>query len=52
MQFVDHWPEHDDVWQTFAAAKVCLLLLCKSGEMYTVTAGGGTQCCTVKISER
>ncbi|XP_077941644.1 WD repeat-containing protein 93 isoform X1 [Gasterosteus aculeatus] len=52
MQFVDHWPEHDDVWQTFIAAKVCLLLLCKSGEMYTVTAGGGTQCCTVKISER
>ncbi|KAM8893945.1 LOW QUALITY PROTEIN: WD repeat-containing protein 93 [Spinachia spinachia] len=52
MQFVDNWPEPADVCQTFAAAKVCLLLLCKSGEMYTVTAGGETQTCTVQLSER
>ncbi|XP_037307051.2 WD repeat-containing protein 93 [Pungitius pungitius] len=52
MQFVDNWPEPADVCQTSTTAKVCLLLLCKSGEMYTVTAGGGTRSCTVQLSER
>ncbi|XP_056269448.1 WD repeat-containing protein 93 isoform X2 [Pseudoliparis swirei] len=55
MQFVDNCPDigpdHDaDVSQTFPAATVCVLLLCKSGATHTVTAGRGTQ--TLQRSER
>ncbi|XP_034382722.1 WD repeat-containing protein 93 isoform X2 [Cyclopterus lumpus] len=52
MQFVENWPEHADVSQTFTTAKVCLMLLCKSGATHTVTAGRGTQSCIVQLSKR
>ncbi|XP_068430859.1 WD repeat-containing protein 93 [Clinocottus analis] len=52
IQFVDYWPERADISQTFTRAKVCLLLLCKSGAIHTVIAARGTQSCTVQLSER
>ncbi|XP_035855216.1 WD repeat-containing protein 93 [Sander lucioperca] len=52
MQFVDYWPDSPDDSLTFTAAKVYLLVLCKSGAMHTVTTGRGAQSCTVQLSER
>ncbi|KAA8596038.1 WD repeat-containing protein 93 isoform X2 [Etheostoma spectabile] len=52
MQFVDYWPESPDDSQTFTAAKVYILVLCKSGATHTVTTGRGAQYCTVQLSER
>lgn len=46
MQFVDYWP------QTFPAADVHLLVMCKSGAIHTVTTGRGTQPCTMLLAER
>ncbi|XP_044056621.1 WD repeat-containing protein 93 isoform X3 [Siniperca chuatsi] len=51
MQFVDYWLSAEDS-QTFTAAKVHLLVLCKSGAIHTVTTGRGTQTCTMQHTER
>ncbi|XP_054476972.1 WD repeat-containing protein 93 [Anoplopoma fimbria] len=52
MHFVDNCPEPADVCKTFTAANVCLLVLCKSGAIHTVTAGRGAQSCSVQLSKR
>ncbi|XP_038556982.1 WD repeat-containing protein 93 isoform X1 [Micropterus salmoides] len=52
MQFVDYWPVSANDSQTFTAAKVHLLVLCKSGAIHTVTTGRGTQSCTMQLTER
>ncbi|KAK5873722.1 hypothetical protein PBY51_018736 [Eleginops maclovinus] len=50
MQFVDLGPESADDSQ--AAATVCLLVLCKSGTIHSVTTGRGAQSCTAQLNER
>ncbi|XP_070818992.1 WD repeat-containing protein 93 [Chaetodon trifascialis] len=52
MQFVDYWPVSADESQTFTAAEVHLLALCKSGAIHAVTTGRGTPSCTMQLSER
>lgn len=52
MQFVDYWPVPADGCQTFPAADVHLLVMCKSGAIHTVTTGRGTQPCTMLLAER
>ncbi|XP_065809137.1 WD repeat-containing protein 93 [Labrus bergylta] len=51
VQLVDYWPESADDLQMFTA-KVQLLVLCKSGVIYSVTTGRGTQSCTMQLTER
>lgn len=52
VQFVDYWAVSADVSQTFAAEKIHLLVLCKSGALHTVTTGRGTQSCTMQLTAR
>ncbi|XP_008298365.1 WD repeat-containing protein 93 [Stegastes partitus] len=52
MQFTDYWSVCADDSEIFTAEKVHLLLLCKSGEIHTVTTGRGTQSCTTQLTER
>nr|XP_046235666.1 WD repeat-containing protein 93 [Scatophagus argus] len=52
MQFVDYWPVSADDPQAFTVAKVNLLVLCKSGTIYTVTTGRGTLSGSVQLTER
>lgn len=52
MQFIDHWPVSADDSQTFAAAKVHLLVSCKSGAIHTVTTERGTRSCTMQLTDR
>ncbi|XP_059213219.1 WD repeat-containing protein 93 isoform X2 [Centropristis striata] len=52
MQIVDYCPKSADDSQTFTAAKVSLLVLCKSGVIHTVTTGRGGQPCTAQLNER
>lgn len=52
MQFVEYWPVSADDSQTFTAAKVHLLVLCKSGAIHTVATGRGMQPCTTQLTER
>ncbi|KAI3377739.1 hypothetical protein L3Q82_008881 [Scortum barcoo] len=52
MQFVDCWPGSADEPQTFTAAKVHLLAVCKSGAIHTITTGRGMQPCTTLLTER
>uniref|UniRef100_UPI0037E93E31 WD repeat-containing protein 93 n=1 Tax=Semicossyphus pulcher TaxID=241346 RepID=UPI0037E93E31 len=52
VQFVDYLPESADDSQTFTAAEVHLLVLCKSGVIHRVTTGRGAQSCTKQLTER
>ncbi|GAA6217721.1 WD repeat-containing protein 93 [Lates japonicus] len=52
MQFVDDGPVPTDDSQTLPEAEVHLLVVCKSGAIYTVTTGRGTQSCTMLLTER
>ncbi|KAK5610786.1 hypothetical protein CRENBAI_026605, partial [Crenichthys baileyi] len=52
VQFVDNWSVSAQDCQIVAAKPVGVLVLCKNGAIYTVTAGQGMQSCTMQLTER
>ncbi|XP_069546597.1 WD repeat-containing protein 93 [Brachyistius frenatus] len=52
VQFVDYWPVTAAELHISTAEKIYLLVLCKSGEIHTVTTGRRTQSCTMQLTQR
>lgn len=49
---MDCWPASADHSQTSTAAKIHLLVSCKTGAIHKITTGRGLQSCTVQLTER